>query len=430
MASRHHVHARHASRPVRHRALTALGSAVAAVMGFVMVAGTSYALLAQGAFDRQDIGMLTAPTDDAGEPVEEPEPTDFAAGEPINILMIGSDERNGENGEIGGFVADGMRGDTTMVMHISGDRQRIDVMSIPRDLRVRVSDCQLFDGSVVPGWTGKFNIAFANGGVNGNRAEAAACAMRTVTDLTGIDFNGHYVVVDFAGFIDMIDALDGIPMCIPQAMSSGKADLELDAGPQVLDGTTALAYARARTGIGLGDGTDLMRIDRQHELLTNTVRKALGMNLLTDVPELTQFVRAGAESLTLDEQLGSITNIAGLAYHLRGFETENLTFTTVPWAYAGDGSGDVVMRELEAQVMFDQLNSDLPLTDPDEPEAPDAPSTPSPTPDASPGTSQSPAASGDPTPPVEPTTTPTASPAPTEPLRETQEEILASCEVP
>ena len=420
MASRHRALARHAAHAPRHRALTVIGTGAAAIMGFILVAGTSYALLAQGALDRQDIGTLTGPTTDAGKAVEPPEPTDFAAGEPINILLIGSDERNGENGEIGGFVAEGMRGDTTMVMHISGDRSRIDVMSIPRDLRVRISDCQLFDGSVVPGWTGKFNIAFANGGVNGDRAEAAACAMRTVTDFTGIEFNNHYVVIDFSGFIGMINALDGVPMCIPQDMVSSKAKLELEAGPQVLDGETALAFARARTGEGLGDGTDLMRIDRQHELLTNTARKALGMNLLTDVPELTRFVRAGAESLTLDPQLGSITNLAGLAYHLRNFDTENLTFTTVPWSYAGDGSGDVVMNEYEAQEMFQRIVDDVPLLDEDE----------QPDPSASPSADPSPGVTISPSPTLPQPSTPTPSPTATEPLRETQEEILASCEVP
>lgn len=412
---------RHASRAPRHRVLTALGSAVAAVSGFVLVIGTSYALLTRSAADVQDIGMLIGPTSDAHEVGEEPEPTDFAAGEPLNILLMGSDERNGVNGEIGGEVTDGMRSDTTMIMHISGDRQRIDVVSIPRDLRVRISDCPMFDGSVERGWTAKFNTAFSNGGVNGNRAEAAACTMRTVTDLTGIDFDGHYVVVDFSGFIDMIDAIDGVPMCIPTDMYSRKAHLDLEAGPQVLDGETALAFARARTGEGLGDGTDLMRIDRQHELLTNTIRKALGMNLLTDIPELTQFLRAGAESLTLDPDLASIPQAIGLAYHLRSFDTSNLTFTTVPWQYAGDGSGDVVMVNWEAQEMFDRIIADEPLVD-EEPEPSASPSaTPDPTGSATPSTTTTPSISA----------TPSATPSPTatEPTRETQADILASCQV-
>ena len=429
MASRHRALARHAAHAPRRRVLTVLGTGVAAVLGFALVAGTSYALLAQGAFDRQDIGALTAPTNDEGEPMEPAEPSDFAAGEPINILLIGSDERNDENGEIGGFVADGMRGDTTMVMHVSGDRTRIDVMSIPRDLRVRISDCQMFDGSVKTGWTAKFNTAFANGGVNGNRAEAAACAMRTVTDFTGIEFNNHYVVIDFSGFIGMIDALGGVPMCIPQDMSSSKAKLDLEAGAQVLDGQTALAFARARTGVGLGDGTDLMRIDRQHELLTNTARKALGTNLLTDVPELTRFVRAGAESLTLDPQLGSITNLAGLAYHLRNFDTDNLTFTTVPWSFAGDGSGDVVMKEAEAQEMFQSIIDDVPVAV-EETDGADT-ATPDPTASAEPSSTAGPTSTPESSSPPSSTAKPSTAPSPTttEPARETQADILESCEV-
>ncbi len=411
-ASTRPVHPRHASRAIHRRVLGSLAAATAALVGFAAVGGATYVQLAENAFDRQDIGSLVAPTDDSGEPVEPAEPTDFAAGEPINILMIGSDERNGENGVIGGRVAEGMRGDTTMVVHISGDRSRIEVMSVPRDLRVQISDCQMFDGSIVKGWTGKFNIAFANGGAHGNRAEAAACAMRTVMDLTGIDFNGHYVVADFTGFIDMINALDGVPMCIPRDMSSKDAKLDLEAGPQVLDGETALAFARARKGAGLGDGTDLMRIDRQHELLNNTIRKALGMNLLTDIPELTQFVRAGTESLTLDEQLGSISNLAGLAYHLRNFDTTNLTFVTVPWSYAADNSGDVLMNEWEAQEMFSAIANDTPLPA-DESLEPDPTVSPIPGVTTSPGPGS-----------AEPTPSPTS----TGPLRETQEDILAGCE--
>ncbi|WP_084038292.1 LCP family protein [Demequina sp. NBRC 110053] len=426
MAARRRALARHASRAPHRRALTLLASGTAAVLGFVLVGGASYAMLAQNALSRQDISMLVAPTDENGETIEKaPEPTDFAAGEPINILLMGSDERNGENGDIGGRVADGMRSDTTMVMHISGDRARIDVMSIPRDLRVRVSDCQMFDGSVKRGWTAKFNTAFSLGGSNGNRAEAAACTMRTVTDFTGIEFNGHYAVVDFSGFIDMIDALDGIPMCIPHDMRSSKANLDLEAGPQVLDGQTALAFARARTGTGLGDGTDLMRIDRQHELLTNTARKALGMNMLTDVQQLTQFLRAGTESVTIDEQLGSLTNLAGLAYHLRGFDTSNLEFTTVPWQYAGDGSGDVVMVEGLAQDMFQSIVDDVPLPDAD----PDAASDEATASASEPATTASPSTAPErsTTPAAGATAAATPSPSATEPLRETQDEILADC---
>ncbi|MFV0633486.1 LCP family protein [Demequina sp.] len=413
MASRRpRAHARHATHAPNRHVLSAVGSAAAAVLGFSAVFGTAYLGLAQSSINREDISSLIGATDSEGKVVETTEPTDFAAGEDLNILLIGSDERNDENATIGGDVADGMRSDTTMIMHISADRSRIDVISIPRDMRVDVADCQMFDGTTKTGWTAKFNTAFSLGGSNGNRAEAAACTMRTVTDETGIEFNGHYVVVDFTGFIDMVDALGGVPMCITHDMYSKKAKLDLEAGPQVLDGETALAFARARTGTGLGDGTDLMRIERQQELLTNTARKALGLNLLTDIGELTQFIKAGAESITMDSQLGSITNLAGLAYSLRNFDTDNLTFTTVPWEYSSDDTGDVLAIEDEAQALFQAIIDDEPMPGEDEE------TTTSPTPDAS--------ASATPSTSETPTTDPSISA--TTPERETEADILAQCE--
>ncbi|WP_061961701.1 LCP family protein [Demequina flava] len=353
--------ARHGARKPSRGFLVGFLSTVTAVAGFGLVFGSAYWANTQNAIDRYDVAELASGTEGTVE--EAYVPTDFAADQAVNIVLIGTDERNDENADIGGDVADGMRGDTTMVLHVSADRERIDVVSIPRDSRVQISDCQLYDGSTVKGWTAKFNVALANGGINGDRGEAAACVMRTINDLTGVDTNGHFVMVDFAGFEDMVDAMDGVPMCIEQDMSSPKANLELAAGPQVLDGETALAFARARTGTGLGgDGSDLSRIDRQQELLTNLATKTLNSNVLTDLPKLTQLLKAGAESVSMDAQLGKIDNLVGFANSLRSFDAANLNFVTVPWRYAGDGSGDVLWDEPAATEMWEQLANDEPLT--------------------------------------------------------------------
>lgn len=353
--------ARHGARKPSRGFLVGFLSTVTAIAGFGLVFGTAYWANTQNAIERFDVAEIASGTNGT---VDEPYvPTDFAANEPINIVLIGTDERNDENAEIGGDVADGMRGDTTMVMHVSADRDRMDVVSIPRDSRVQISDCQLYDGSIVKGWTAKFNVALANGGINGDRGEAAACVMRTIEDLTGVNLNGHFVMVDFAGFEDMVDAMDGVPMCIEQDMYSPKANLDLEAGPQILDGETALAFARARTGTGLGgDGSDLSRIDRQQELLTNLATKTLDSNVLTDLPQLTQLLKAGAESVSMDSELGKIDNLVGFANSLRSFQTENLNFVTVPWRYAGDGSGDVLWDEPAATQMWEELANDQPLS--------------------------------------------------------------------
>jgi LCP family protein required for cell wall assembly len=290
-----------------------------------------------------------------------------------------------------------MRSDTTMIMHISADRSRIDFLSVPRDMRVRVSDCKFFDGTTVRGWTGKFNIAFANGGQHGNEAEAAACTMKTLQDLTGITFD-HYAVVDFAGFENMVDAVKGVPMCIPEDINDRRSGLKVKAGPQVLKGKTALAYARVRH---IGDGTDLQRIERQQELMTNLAKKVLGMNVLTSAPQLTLLFKSAGESMTMDPDFGSFSYLLGLGYSLRNIDQENINFKTVPWMYAGDKSGDVLMTD-DADIVFARLRKDIPM---DGGGTQSVDPSPSATPDASAGSS---------------------SPSPS-PVRQTQKEILAEC---
>lgn len=370
MKGRVRLPSRHAQK-APHRWGVLILSVVLGFLAFATVAPASYAYFTQQSVNTASVaGQLNIPaptetTESDPNPTADT-PSDPNAGEPINILLIGSDTRIGENAELGGLAGlEGMRGDTTMILHISADRSRIEVVSIPRDSEVRVSDCTLSDGSTVPGWTGKFNIAFANGGQDGSPSDGAACVMQTIYDQTGLTFgnanDGYlYVVADFAGFKNMVNAIDGVPMCIEHDVSSSKANLDLEAGPQVLYGDDALAYARARTGTGLGDGTDLMRIERQQELLTNLARKVLGMNLFADFGQLTDFISATGASLTMSPELADIGYLGSVAYSLRSFDTDNLTMVTVPWQYKGDGSGNVEWT-YEADALWEALVNDEPI---------------------------------------------------------------------
>lgn len=396
-------HPRHGATSFRHGLTRAATATITGVVGFGLVFGGTYYWKTEHAFTPIGVQEIyTAPSPTAEGPQG---PADPNAGQDLNILLIGSDVRNGENANIGGDVADGMRSDATIIMHISADRSRVELISIPRDSRVRVSDCKLFDGSTVKGWTGKFNIAFANGGKNGNVAEAAACTMQTLSDLTGLTFD-HYAVVDFVGFKNMINALDGVPMCLEEPIYDRKAKLDLEAGAQVLDGETSLAWARSR--YGRGDGSDLGRIDGQQELLMNMFRKALGLNLLTDVPSATSFVRAAAESATMDPDLASLKYLLGLGYSLRNLDKNGIELMTVPWAYPGDKSGDVVWTA-DADIVWQRMVNDIPVSG-GTPETPTASPTPT--------TSTSPDPTGSPEPSVSPS-----------PERETEAEILADCSV-
>src|SRR5918997_5584296 len=142
-----------------------------------------------------------------------------------------------------------------------------------------------------------------------------------------------FIVIDFAGFQTMINALGGVEMCIPQDIHSKKAgNLRLSAGMQTLDGPTALQYARARTGEGLGNGSDLNRIGRQQELMAALARTVLSKNLLTDSPALLEFLGAVTGSLTMSDNFASVQGLAGLAYSARNVRPDTISFMTVPYA--------------------------------------------------------------------------------------------------
>ncbi len=347
---------RHAPRQRGHPVFRAATYVVAAILGFGGVGGYFYLQTALDRIDTVDIEPLLPET----RPVVPAAPTDDAKGEAINILLLGSDSRVGANGSIGGHVG-GMRNDTTIVAHISADRTRIELMSIPRDSWVRVPDCRLFDGSVVRGWTTKFNVAFSNGGKNGNPAEAAACVQKAVETLTGIYIH-YYAVVDFVGFAAMIDALGGVPMCIPGHIVSGKASLNLKAGPQILTGRQALAWARLRTaevGKQWVEGSDLQRIQRQQDLLAHTFELAMSKNLLTDQGQLRNFITAGADSMTTSPRLADASFLIGLAFALRHIQPENIVFATVPNKYTPDFLN--VTWTPAAKTMFSDIINDRPI---------------------------------------------------------------------
>ncbi|WP_159619884.1 LCP family protein [Ruania rhizosphaerae] len=153
-------------------------------------------------------------------------------------------------------------------------------------------------------------------------------------------------------------------MCFENDMSSVQANLDVTAGCHTLDGEAALAVARARKGPGLGDGSDIGRIDRQQELLTNMVEQVLERNVMTDFGELFQFLRAATSSLITGDRIGDLTTMAGLAYSLREIDQGDVTFVTMPYDWAG---ARVHPNDL-SEDLWDSIRADEPMALPPEPE--------------------------------------------------------------
>ena len=275
--------ARDAKRTRRRRVVAGLGVFVLVV---AIGLGVAWWRL-EGNISRLDV------SDDLGA-----RPT-VAAG-PLNILLIGSDNREGE-GVPGASLSSGARSDTTLIAHVSADRKHVTVVSVPRDSMVPAPpDCKAStpkDQWVVQQWNAMFSIG------------GPACLITTIEGNTGLFIN-HFAVVDFRGFRDMVDALGGVPICTPEAIDDPKAKLKLSAGRHVLDGTQALGYVRARKT--LGDGSDLGRIERQQAFMSSVVQEATRTSLLVRPDKLFGFLDAATKSLTTDEDfdLGTMKDLA------------------------------------------------------------------------------------------------------------------------
>ena len=337
--------------------MRAIALTVTAVLMFAVTGTAVIVLRLQGNVTSADITDLLGkdrPT------AAVPDPNDPNAGQALNIMLMGSDWRGGQNAAIGG-ADPGMRSDTAIVMHLSADRKRIDLVSIPRDTIVDIPACTRSDGTTRKAHSGMFNSAFGFDPQNKDVAVAAACTVKTVEAVTHVRID-DFVVVDFVGFITMVDALGGVQICVPTDIYSPDANnVRLTAGLQTLNGALALDFARARKGTGLGDGSDTNRIGRQHALLAAMVRKVQSKNLLTNGPALLQFLNAATSSVTASPDLADLRTLTGLALSLRGTSGANITFMTIPWSPDPTDPNRVVMTADAAGIWAD-IAQDKPVT--------------------------------------------------------------------
>lgn len=269
----------------------------------------------------------------------------------LNILLLGSDSRDGANKQFGNDTGGGS--DTTILMHISpGGDQAIGV-SFPRDSMVNIPQCTKKNGTKVPPSLGQLNWAYSFAG--------PACTWNLIESITKIRID-HYAEIDMSGFIKVVDALGGVEICVPHPVRDPKADLVLRRGRQVVHGKTAVGYVRTRTG-GLGDGSDLSRIQRQQAFMGSVVKKATGGGLLKDPGKTYGFLKAVASAVKVDDRL-SLGGMQKLASSLRGMSAGKVKFVTVPvMAYPKD-KNRVQFNPALAKPLFDAIREDNALPRP------------------------------------------------------------------
>ncbi|MER8222005.1 LCP family protein [Streptomyces sp. NPDC094143] len=280
-------------------------------------------------------------------PVTTPSPSaPDLPGEALNILVLGSDSRSGEeNRRLGGGDSDGARSDTAMVVHLDAGRTSATVVSIPRDTLVTRPSCpRSGGGSTVDSQRSMFNSAYAVGG--------PVCAVKTVESMTGVRMD-HYIEIDFSGFAKLVDALGGVTVTTDEDIADDDSHLHLKAGTHHLDGTQALGLARTRHGIG--DGSDLGRIGLQQKLVKALLDRIAAQDLLTDPAKLYRVADAVTAGLTTDTGLDSLSELTGLGQSLQGLSSSRVRTVMMPVVRAPSDPNRVVADEPEARKLWESL---------------------------------------------------------------------------
>ncbi|WP_369179248.1 LCP family protein [Streptomyces mutabilis] len=271
-----------------------------------------------------------------------------------NILVLGSDTRAGGNKKLGGGTDDGTaRSDTAMVLHVHKGHKKASVVSIPRDTLIDRPECTDTDGGEHPAANDvMFNSAYSTGG--------AACAVKTVESISGLRMD-HYLEVDFSGFQQLIDDLGGVDVTTTEAIKDPDSHLDLPAGTHTLTGEQALGLVRTRHGVG--DGSDLGRIQLQQAFVKALVDQVKDVGLLGHPKKLYDIADTATKTVTTDSDLGSVNSLMSFATGLKGIGPANMHMVTMPVVYDPADPNRVLLEKAKADQVWTALKNDKPVPD-------------------------------------------------------------------
>ncbi|MGW1799713.1 LCP family protein [Streptomyces sp. NPDC001984] len=269
-----------------------------------------------------------------------------------NILVLGSDTRSGANKKLGGGTDDGSaRSDTAMIVHVYKGHKRASVVSIPRDTLIDRPECTDTNGTAHPAATGvMFNSAYSTGG--------ATCAVKTVESITGVRMD-HYLEVDFSGFQKLIDELGGVSVTTTKKIDDPDSHLKLTAGTHQLTGEQALGLVRTRHGVG--DGSDLGRIQLQQAFIKALVNQVKQIGVFTNPKKLYDLADTATKAVTTDSDLGSVNSLMNFTNGLKGISASHMTMITMPVQYDPSNLNRVIVAESKAKLVWKALKNDQPI---------------------------------------------------------------------
>ncbi len=265
-----------------------------------------------------------------------------AQGSGDNWLIAGSDSRQGlttaqERKLATGFDVSGHRSDTIMILHIPSGGGKPILISLPRDSWVDI-----------PGYgDNKINAAYDFGGPR--------LLAKTVQNATGLRID-HYMEIGFGGFVNVVNAVGGVHMCIKHPLRDVASGLDIEKGCQTLDGDEALAYVRDRHNFA---EQDLQRVQDQRILMRALLSKMTSTGVLLNPFDAIPAATGTASTLTVDKST-SLLQLVEAAFALRHPQT-----TTIPIASANyvtpSGEDAVLWDRSQALELFNDLNAGRPV---------------------------------------------------------------------
>lgn len=277
----------------------------------------------------------------------------LADGTPQNFLVVGVDATEGldpdsnvlHGREEGSEAAEGLRGDTIMVVRVDPGDQQARILSFQRDLWVEI-----------PGHNNqRINAAMGYGEDGG-----PDLLIKTIKHNFDIDIN-HYVQVNFAGFQNLVDNVGGVKIYLSHPLRDPRAQLfQPEAGCITFDGEQALAYARSRhlqwqneQGRWVGDGTsDHGRITRQQDFIRRVMQRAIDRGARNPAT-LSRMIDTGVKHIVLDQHT-TAQDLIDLGRAFRDYDPETLRTYSLPVTDAYRGGADVLdLVEGEAEEILD-----------------------------------------------------------------------------
>ncbi|WP_078899325.1 MULTISPECIES: LCP family protein [Streptomyces] len=275
------------------------------------------------------------------------------AGEGTNYLIVGSDSRKGMSAEekkkLHTGSAEGKRTDSMMILHTGGGAPTL--ISLPRDSNVTIPSFKGSDSGKLYPATGrqtKLNAAYAEDGPE--------LLVRTVEANTGLHID-HYVEIGFAGFANIVDAVGGVEMNIPQDIKDTKSGADLKKGTQTLNGEQALAFVRTRYALR---GSDLDRTKNQQKFLSALANQVATPGTVLNPFKLYPTMSAGLDTLVVDKDM-SLFDLASMFWAMKGVSGGEGKSMNMPIA-GNSPNGNLQWNTAKVKTLVNELKNDDPVT--------------------------------------------------------------------